>query len=688
MTRRAAASQPWFELNAPRDEGPSRAWDIAGWAMAGAVALVLGWIAFRLHIVGDYSTESDFYGGYAAGARLIQSGRVDPARYVVVGPGYDFALAVLGFVVRDLFTAARLISVASAAATLLLWRSLLRPLAGSGAAFWTIAFLGINATFLRYGYSATTDMLAIALQAATLHSVLAPAGRRAPLRSGILAALATLTRYNSVFLLPLGVACYTGLAPAPGTGRRRAIAMLLSGFALVAVPWTAFSLAGGHVPGGSLFRQFGSFYTVDDFTRNVQDQLPGLADSLATPPGRAAGGLVLQTLRNVPDHLRRDAMELLGLPVAVLCVAGIALALRDGRWRRLMPVWVGGALLFATLAPVFYSDRYSLAIAPAYLTLAGAALSSRLLAARIRPGGIHLKWLAGLVVLVYAAGSGLGRQLPVLLDQPVEVIAAGRAIAADSRPTDRVMSRKGQIGYYAGREVVPFPRVGTLPELGDYSRRAGARYLYYSWYEARVRPEFVYLLDTTATVPGLTVVYQSRTNPGVAYRIGPEFGRIPGWFANRYRVRLHLARAHVQYLPAAEAAPSHVFLAEDALNRQDPATALGHLDQAMEGVAPVSGTWRLRGEAQRALGRMGEAIDAYQRAVVLDPADTLARLGLGWAQLGNGNVDLAARAWRPAIGPRVDTFTLREMVRIYDTRGDREAAAAARAELARRGERE
>ena len=40
--------------------------------------------AFVLHPVGDYYAESDFYGGYAAGARLIQSGHLDPSRYPVV----------------------------------------------------------------------------------------------------------------------------------------------------------------------------------------------------------------------------------------------------------------------------------------------------------------------------------------------------------------------------------------------------------------------------------------------------------------------------------------------------------------------------------------------------------------------------------------------------------------------------
>jgi tetratricopeptide (TPR) repeat protein len=674
--------------------GRSRVWDAAGWSVMAAMALVLAWIAFRLHVVGDYSTESDFYGGYAEGARLIQRGRVEPGRYAVVGPGYDVALALVGFVFRDLFTAARLISVAGAVATLFLWRAIVRRRVGPGAAFWTIAFLGANALFVRYGYSATTDMLAIALQAATVQSVLASDGKRAPLRSGVLAALATLTRYNSIFLVPAALACYAGLAPSPGTSRRRAVVLLLGGFALVAAPWVAFSLVSGHLPGASLFTRFGTFYSVSDISRNVQDQLPAYAESLAAARSldgtvaRGPGAVVLQVLGNVPHHLRRDATDLLGLPVALLCLAGFVLACGDGRWRQLLPIWCGGALLFATLVPVFYSDRYSLAIAPAYLTLAGAALSSRLLAGRIRPAGFHLTWLVGLALLFVSARAAVPYQRTVLRDQPIEVIAAGRALARDSKPGDRVLSRKGQIGYHSGREVVPFPRLPTLAALGDYCRREDAGYLYYSWYEAQIRPEFAYFLDTTAAIPGLSMLFHSRVNPSVLYRVGPDFGSAPEWIANRDQLHLHLARARVQYLSAAEAAASHVLLASHALDGGDPGAALGHLGEAMKGGPLSQKAWRLEGEALRATGRPQQAIGAYERAVVMDPSDTLARLGLGWAQLGTGNSALAARAWRQAIGPRVDTFTLREMVRIYDQRGDRAAATAARAELARRGVRE
>src|SRR5258708_23122695 len=84
-------------------------------AAAGAALLA---IALGAHPVGDYHAESDFYGGYADGARGIEHGVIDPARYPVVGPGYEFLLAVLGFTGLDLFLIAKLISVLSAIVTL------------------------------------------------------------------------------------------------------------------------------------------------------------------------------------------------------------------------------------------------------------------------------------------------------------------------------------------------------------------------------------------------------------------------------------------------------------------------------------------------------------------------------------------------------------------------------------------
>src|SRR5262249_2642783 len=134
-------------------------------------------IAQGPHPIGDYYAESDFYGGYAGGAQLIQHGRLDPARYGVVGPVYEIALAAVGWLTPNLFIAATAISILSAVAVLLLWFMVLRKLAGDGAALTVAALLAVNATFFRYGYSVTTDMLALALAAAALAAVILPRGR-------------------------------------------------------------------------------------------------------------------------------------------------------------------------------------------------------------------------------------------------------------------------------------------------------------------------------------------------------------------------------------------------------------------------------------------------------------------------------------------------------------------------------
>src|SRR5262249_39516397 len=108
--------------------------------------------------------------------------------------------------------------------------------------------------------------------------------------------------------------------------------------------------------------------------------------------------------------------------------------------------------------------------------------------------------------------------------------AAGRAIRAQAQAGDRVLARKAHVAYAAGLEPVLFPDVRTLPELGEFCRRERVRFLYYSWYELRLRPQFGYLLDTSAAVPGLTPIHFTVYKPEATYRVGPELGAMPGWW--------------------------------------------------------------------------------------------------------------------------------------------------------------
>ena len=620
--------------------------------VAGAVLL---WTALAAHPVGDYHAESDFYGGYAAGARLIEHGALDPARYPVVGPLYECALALFGFIGLDLFLIARLLSVAAACAALALFAALVRhgvatragpknwppgagPEAlaqfGALAGFWFALLLAVNPVFMRYGYSATNDMLALALMASALRLLVGSSGRGL-LGAGALAALAALTRYSAAVLLPAG-ALALALWPPAGLARRSAIARFAGGFALIALPWTLYSLAHGHVPGEPLIRYF-SFYANPDANRSVQDLSPAAPDSLKSYRSlggmlrRDPAGLVFATLRNIPEHLMLEARTLLGWPAAALAIAGAAIALISRTSLGLAPLWLIGLFQFLALLPVFHSERYALPLAPIWLSFAALALIWPV----ARPRAQLARWLAalaGAAALALTLRTSIADQREAYRLLPTETLEAGAALRQAAGPASRVIARKGQVGYYANVPVMPFPRFARLPELGQYARSAGADFLYFSWYEAQLRPEFAWLLDTTAAAPGLGIVHVTREKPSVLYRIGADFGREPAWLADPWLRRLHEARALVGVVPESTAAPYRITLAIEALDRGAPGVALGEVDQALLFRPREPLAWQARGLALIRLARHAEAVAAFERSLVLEPNDSETRALLGVAR--------------------------------------------------------
>ena len=208
-------------------------------AVYAAMALAM---VFGPHVVGDVFTETDFYGSYGPGARMLQHGHIEAARYGVVGPLFEMLLALLGFAVRDLFLAAELIAVAAMTTTLVCWHSLLARRAGPAVALLAVTFMAANAQFFRFGWSVTTDAPALAFQAAALWTLFGTRdGVASPRRvfvGGVLAGLAFLTRYSSVALLPAGLAAVAlGWSGAPAGSRVRHALLFLGGFLAPVAPW-------------------------------------------------------------------------------------------------------------------------------------------------------------------------------------------------------------------------------------------------------------------------------------------------------------------------------------------------------------------------------------------------------------------------------------------------------------------
>lgn len=678
-----APKAPWLALHgAPAISGREAAIErTAATALIALFGLALLAIALGPHRIGDYLAETDFYGDYAKGARLIEHGRLLPARYGVVGPVYEIALGLLGFVVRDLFLAAKLLSIAAAVGTVALWRRILERRGDTRVALAMVLFLAVNPFLFRYGHSASTDALAIGLQAGCLALLLTAEGARAIALSGVLAGVAFLTRYNAVALLPAGL--IAALAGWTTSRRRRGDAFrFLAGWALPVLPWTLYAL--GHGGGLAIQLHHNIAYEVfarargitwDEYQYSLQPQFHSLWDVIARDPAAVAQRMLF----NVWDHLRLDATNLLGLPTAAAALIGLLLAARDRRLGAFAPVWVTGALLFMTLVPVFYSERYALALLPYYL--APAALGAGSPSFALALGAARRVWLKpafALIPLGLALSSSIALQKRHMNQLPVEVLGAARTLQRLERPGDRVIARKPHIASIAGADALPFPFTHTLGELAAYAQRQNARWLFVSWPEVESRPDYWYLLDTSAVVPGLTPREVTRPHPSVLYEIGPGFGATPGWFANDTLRSYHVARAKLMVDGTNRDA---LFVAGLIERNRDPELARRYLERLVS-LAPADPRARIAlGEVLLTMNDTYAAAATFDEAMAIDPGNLEARLGRGWASLMAGRPNEAARLWRPAVERTNDVETLEQMVALYRSLNDPGAAVAAETRL-------
>ena len=697
---RPATPSP-FTLDAPAGIPPAEARWFTRLAIAVAVLLFAGLLAMVMgpHRIGDYFTETDFYGGYADGARMIEVGRIDPSRYGVVGPGFEVALALAGLVVRNLFVAAELISVFCTTATLLLLFSLLARRAGPRVGFFAVLLFAVNPWVFRFGYIASTDAFSIALQVLALWLLLAGPGRRLRIGAGLAAAAAFLTRYNAIYLLPAGImillreraaARREGAAGAPATPAPPRFGGSLeyaAAFLLPVLVWVAWSATHGGATSLQLYHNIA--YEVyarhqgmvwDDYQKKLQPQFHSLWDVVRRDPPL----FFLRMILNFFDHLRLDAMQLLGWPAAVAVVLGVALALASGSFAVIAPLLISGAWLFLSLVPTFYSERYALALLPVYVSCAGLLFGLPRFAIARRGRPLWLKWALVLVPVVFSVRASIPLERQAISFLPVEVLDAAKALKAVARPGDAVIARKPHLAFHAGVKPVAFPFTNTIPELADYAHQNHVRWLYVSWPEVETRPRYWHLLDPTGVMPGLTPIHTTAPHPSVLYEIGPEFGQLPAWYSNDTLMTLHTSRAQLLVTPND---PQALYtLALVMRSRREPDSARRYLGAALAVKPHFLGALLLDGELALQMNDVPVALQRFQTAVQYHPSSVDARVGLGWATLISGRIEEAGQIWRPVTQACADPPTLRRMMDVYERLGNtaaREEAAARLAEVMR-----
>ncbi len=637
---------------------------------AGALAMVFG-----PHRVGDVLTETDFYGAYGPGARALLQGHLDPSRYGVQGPLFEFVVAALGFVVRDLFVAAQLVSVAAMVALLVSWRALFTRWLGTTGGAIAVTLLACNPWTWRFAWSATTDALALGLQALALWALLGgdraqgPTLRRTAL-AGLLAGLAFLTRYNFVVLAPAGLAIVLlGWNDVP---RERRVAHALAfalGLIVPVAPWFLYSAAHGGLSRGQLHMNIAyevfarpKGIVLDVFQRDMESQFPTLWSVIARDPGAVIGRM----LHNVGEHLALDARGLAGGALATTAVLGVVVAWRRGTFTTLRAPLLVWGLLFLSLVPAPHGERYSLATLPAWVALATVLLVSTRFALALGP--VHLKLLLLPVLLAFSLRDTVASTRRTLDQLPVEVLEAAAQIRSQVRPGDKVFARKPHFAWYAGLTPVAVPLTDNLADWGAIAREGKVRWLYFSWPEAQLRPAFEWLLDSTSAVPGLTVRGATKHWPALVYEIGPDFGPMPGWILSDTLTMMHRARARVQLNP--KDADSRSFLASQAFVAGDHEEAQRWIDELVA-LGPNDVEVLLMAAQNRLQMKDPEGARSYfQRADAITPGMVGVQLGLGWVAAMQGDDASAARYWAPHVNEEDDPVTLQRMMIVFARTND------------------
>lgn len=505
-------------------------WRVA-FALSAVYTIILLWAAHVYHRVGDYGVETDFFWNYAPDARTIQSifkGEggsfpIDGFR----GPMYALVLSLVAFIIQDFFAAGVIFGILCAGATLFLTHRLVLDFFGKVDALIVLLILATNSIFIQYSYSAGTDMffnLVATLAVYAFLKVLNGDGWRWLLVASVASGVALLTRQNSLFLIAGFLLALFLLNPS----KQPLKAQVLYALSLVGIVFALYAPYGIYTlqEKGKFFYSlnylniakdlFGRETNWDTFWYGKSQSFNSLGDVILADPVK----FVSNTLANIPSHFIGDLGELLSWLLGVFVIGGIlAASLRRNLTRVQVAYFIFAALNFGVLLLTFYGARFSLNLIAPYAVLLV----------------LFFKWDAVPKVAHYA----LPIALAIVLFQsvqfhrknidsgPQEMLAIREKFLEitgrnpNTQFNEIIITRKPHSAYYLNLQMGGFPMAETYEDLIAESRKLGASYLFYSYFEANLRPQFRFLFNVKVPPPELEPILTLTNPPAVLYRIKP-----------------------------------------------------------------------------------------------------------------------------------------------------------------------
>lgn len=507
---------------------PQAALDIAfrlyPWIIAGLYLIYMGYITLRYHTVGGMGVETDFYAELYPQARKLLAGAFSPDNYGAKGPVYSLLLAGMYIIVRDYFRAGLVLNLLSGTVFLLVFYHLVKRLFDRWTAALSLLAVALNYMFLSYTSQAASDLPFMAISILSLYFLFRNNGRRDLIFAAVFGLLSFLTRYNGAFIIA-GTVIFLAFEPRPVRERLTRLGIWFAVFIALGLPWFIPNAiaTGSPVHNDNYMNVMLEFYALGKGAsyENWQDAMPkdftGLGDIVAYDPVY----FVTHLAGNAWRHFLSDMAELVGWPLGVFVIAGLAgiWLIRPFRQRFLYILFGCGYFLILTL--VFYNARFSLFLLAIYPVIAMAVWSKDALGGKI--GRIRYAVLGVMAAIIIVTGvSAVGRVSGEVRNIPYFLKDLGEGIVPSVSSHDQVIiARKPHTSYYAGLTPSMFPGdISSVSDLVGFCRDNGIDFILYSVVEAQYRPQVRELLTIDRNFPGLERIYYNRY--GVVYRVTPN----------------------------------------------------------------------------------------------------------------------------------------------------------------------
>lgn len=458
-----------------QDARPSwvRYGDIAAIAWVLVAGAIIAWHAFGRGYL-NTGTETDFIGGFQREAARFLSGQ--PMALNFHPPGYAVMLAAVYAVLGDWFASGLLISVAASGVVLIFSYLCYRELLGVPAGLGALTALTASSVFFAYSIQSTSDAYFLALWCVSLYILVLAMRLQRPWQwflLGMCVASLVLTRTNGIVAIMFALApLFSGDSMKLRVPR---VGILALGFLLPVCAWVYYASVTGSplMPTKTHANLALTYFSETDRISGdaripLEAEFSSSFDVLSRDPVRVAKIYVRDLIR-LPRQLL-VGKPVTWRPIAILgALCTLAFLCSIGSPRLLM-------VLAPTLLSVFlinmkaYEPRYYLFVLP--VLGAGIGRTIAILAERLVGGAQGRIPVTLLTALLGVVGFGLHghagfakAENPEASAQVAEVIA----VLEEDTPMDaRVVCRKGNAPFHAGRESIRFPQTDDPKDFCAY----------------------------------------------------------------------------------------------------------------------------------------------------------------------------------------------------------------------------